>query len=137
MDKHLFDRIVQALLPEMGDTDARRSLIDSALFGSPIPDRIDWDGAARPFTVRLVRLLYDYGELDPGRSALAALLEEVRQQVGTDRQTQIDALLTDLKASPPTQSITPPPTETSRDRKTCFKRLGMPLALSQHTKIAP
>ncbi|MBK8032203.1 MAG: toll/interleukin-1 receptor domain-containing protein [Chloroflexi bacterium] len=109
MDKHLFDRIVQALLPEMGDADARRSLIDSALFGSPVPDRIDWDGAARPFTVRLVRLLYDYGDLTLGQPALAALLEEVRQQVGTDRQTHIDALLTDLKAGPPTQSITPPP----------------------------
>lgn len=36
MDKALFDRIVQELLPEMDDLATRKALIESALYGSPI-----------------------------------------------------------------------------------------------------
>lgn len=109
MDKHRFDRIVQILLPEMGDTGARQALVESALYGASILQRIEWGGAARTFTVRLVRLLHDYGEVAPGKPALVALLEEVRGQVGADKQTQIDALIAEMSAPPAAQTITPPP----------------------------
>ncbi len=99
MDKQLFDRIVQQLLPDMDDPSARKSMIESALFGTAILNRIEWNGAAQPFTVRLVRLLHDFGEIVPGKPALINLLEEVRAQVGTDRQRQIHALIQEL--SPP------------------------------------
>ena len=75
MDKPLFDRIVQQLLPEMDEPASRKALIESALYGSPILQKIQWDGAARPFTVRLVRQLNEYGELAPKRPALIVLLE--------------------------------------------------------------
>ena len=88
MDKSLFDRIVMQLMPEMGDSAARRALVESALFGTPLVQRIDWDGAARPFTVRLVRLL---------------------DQVGAERQAQIDALVSALQAPPAAQTLVPPP----------------------------
>ena len=48
MDKSLFDRLVQQLLPEMDDPAARKALLESALFGSPMLQKIDWTGAAAP-----------------------------------------------------------------------------------------
>jgi hypothetical protein len=56
MNKPLFNRLVQQLLPEMDDSASRKALIESALYGTPVLQKIQWDGAARPFTVRLVRL---------------------------------------------------------------------------------
>lgn len=108
MNKPLFDRLVQQLLPEMDDSGSRKALIESALYGAPILQKIQWDGAARPFTVRLVRLLDEYGDLAPGRLALVAVLEEVKAQVGLDRQAQIEALIGELQAPSTVPEITPP-----------------------------
>jgi len=109
MNKDLFDRIVQQLLPVMRNEDDRNSLITSALYGASVLDQIDWDGPALIFTPRLVELLHHYGDFVLGKPALVALLENVREQVGANVQTQIDALLKDLQAPPAEQSITPPP----------------------------
>jgi hypothetical protein len=108
MDKTLFDRITQQLLSEMGDSAARKALVVSALYGSPLLAQIQWDGAARPFTVRLVRQLHEYGDIQAGRPALVALLDEVKGQVGADRQKQLDELIDALQAPPAAQEITPP-----------------------------
>ncbi len=105
MDKPLFDRIVQQLLPEMDESASRKALIESALYGSSILQKLQWVGAARPFTVRLVRQLDEYGELAPKRPALVALLEEVKTQVGEERQKQIDDLIHALQAPPAAQEI--------------------------------
>jgi hypothetical protein len=80
----------------------------SALYGSPILGRINWSGAARPFTVRLVRLLEDYGELEAGRPAIIALLEELREQVGDDRKKEINQLISEFDSPAPLADITPP-----------------------------
>ena len=108
MNKTLFDRLIQQFLPEMGDPASRKDLIESALFGSPVLHQLQWDGAARPFTVRLVRQLNDYGEIAVGRLALVALLEEVKAQVGLDRQQQVDELIAQLQVPPAVQEISPP-----------------------------
>lgn len=102
-------QIVAVLLPEMDDTDDRKALIESALYGSPVLQKIQWNGAAKTFAVRLVRLLTDFGEIKPGKPALIALLEQVKKEVGSDRQIEIDELLTSLKAPPDKQEIQPPP----------------------------
>lgn len=102
LTRDLLNRIVDALLPEMGDVGNRRALVESALYGCAVLQKIQWEGAARPFTIRLVRLLDQFGEVEPGRAAIVALLERVRQEVGADRQTEIDDLLAQLRASPTT-----------------------------------
>ncbi len=113
MQKELFDNIVAALLPEMGDAGARKSLVEGALLGSPLLQKIQWDGAADTFTKRLVRQLDEFGQVAPGKPAIVALLEEAKGQVGTDRQAQIEILLAQLKTSPAKPSsrdkIQPPP----------------------------
>ncbi len=95
MNKSLFDRIVQQLVPEMTDPASRRAVIHSALFGSPILHQIQWDGAARVFTVRLIQQLHEYGEIEGGTPAVVALLDEVTTQVGVDKQSQIKLLIQD------------------------------------------
>ncbi len=93
MNKDLFDRLLALLLPEMTDAGARKALVESALIDSPVLSHIEWDGAAWTFTARLLGRLYRFGTVAPGKPAIAALLEEVRKQIGADRQTTVDALL--------------------------------------------
>ncbi len=108
MQKDLFDKIVALLVPEMDDAGARKSIVESALIGSPVLEKILWEGAVGTFTIRLVRQLHEFGQITPGRSALAALLEEVKEQVGLDRQAEVDQILAQLEALPPKQEIQPP-----------------------------
>ncbi|MGE0885546.1 MAG: SUMF1/EgtB/PvdO family nonheme iron enzyme [Blastocatellales bacterium] len=99
MNKELFDQIVKLLLPEMGDAQARKALIEAALYGSVVLQKIQWDGAAGVFTRQLVNTLADFGKLDSGQLSLVALLEEVRKQVGQESQTRIDELLSQIETA--------------------------------------
>ncbi len=115
MNKELFDQIVKLLLPEMGDASARKSLVESALYQSTVLQKIQWDGAAHTFTVRLIRLLDQFGQVETGRLAITALLEEVKPLVGADRQAEIDGLIGQLKANsakPATTAEIQPPEKT-------------------------
>ncbi len=59
--------------------------------------QIDFDGPVGDFVTRLVAQLDEYGEVQPGKPALIALLETVREHVGVDRQGRIDALCAALQ----------------------------------------
>ncbi|MEM7344787.1 MAG: hypothetical protein AAF485_11135 [Chloroflexota bacterium] len=100
MDKSLFNRLVAQLLPEMGNPTNRQAFIEGALYGSPSLQQIEWPGPADPFTKRLVRQLHEFGDVAPGRPALVALLQELKQQVGIDRQAEIDQLIHELTVQP-------------------------------------
>jgi 5-carboxymethyl-2-hydroxymuconate isomerase len=115
MNKKLFNRTLQLILPQMGDADERKALVESALFGSPILDHIQWEGAARPFTVRLIRQLHDFGELEEDKLAIVALLEEIQTQVGEDRKTQLATLITQITTPPEIQTIIAPETKIEGD----------------------
>jgi hypothetical protein len=95
MDKTLFDHIVSLLEPEMSDIANRQALVQSALFGSPVVNQINWSGAAHVFTVQLVTRLYRYDT-----SALIAVLRELQSQVGASRQAAIAELIHALTATP-------------------------------------
>lgn len=82
LTKDLLDQIVAVLLPEMDDAQTRKALIQNALYGCPALQKIRWDGPARSFTSQLTRLLDEFGEIEEGRPAIVAVLEEVRAQVG-------------------------------------------------------
>ena len=70
----------------------RLTLIDTVFIGAASKPDIDTTGAPHEFTRRLIFRLRDYGEIEPGKPALWALLEAIRPQVGVDKQAQIDAL---------------------------------------------
>jgi formylglycine-generating enzyme required for sulfatase activity len=116
LNKDLFDNLIAELLPEMNDPSARKALVESALHGSAVLNRIQWDGAADTFTKRLLRLLDDFGQIAPGRPALAALLDEVATQVGVDKQARLAALRAQLQSPAPkpiAQASAPPPATTA------------------------
>jgi len=85
--------VIDLLLPYMNDGNDRRALVESALFGCRVLNQIDWNGNAYTFTVNLIRTLLNFGECAPGRPAVVLLLEALKQQVGVNKQGQIDGLL--------------------------------------------
>ncbi len=97
--KELLEQVVDELLPEMSDAAARKSLIESALYGSAVLQKIRWDEAAGPFTRQLVTMLAGFGEIAPGQLALVALLKEVQKQTGEPRKSRIEALLPQIEAA--------------------------------------
>jgi hypothetical protein len=84
--------IVQLVQPVCGTENERRALLDLIFAGASSKPDIDTSGAPLEFTRRLIFRLRDYGEVEPGKPALWALLEVVRGQVGVDKQKQIDDL---------------------------------------------
>jgi formylglycine-generating enzyme required for sulfatase activity len=115
LNKTLFDQLVTFLLPDMGDPDDRKALIESALYGSPALAKLDWRGAAHPFTVQLIRTLDTFGEVEPGQPAVSALLAGLRPLVGADRQRALDDLLAQIAAAPAPAPLAPPETTVEGD----------------------
>ncbi len=103
MDKALFDRIVQALSPDMSDERTRKPRIEAALYGAPVLAKIDWTGPQDVFTYHLVQTLDRFGDLQSGTPALAVLLSAWKAHVGIDRQAAFDEVIRQLTppASPP------------------------------------
>lgn len=84
--------IVELVQPLCDTENERRALIDWIFAGASSSPDIDTSGAPLEFTRRLVFRLIDYGEIASGSTALWALLEAIRPQVGVDKQRQIDDL---------------------------------------------
>ncbi len=92
MNRDTFKAIVDFMTPYM-NIGSRRAIVEKALFGSPVLQRIDWTGDNATFTARLVSDLQKYGDLEPGVPALVAVLIELRGQVGVNHQRKIDTLI--------------------------------------------
>jgi hypothetical protein len=97
MDKILLGQIIQELLPLMGDVNARRSLIETAVYGSSVLNDISWNGSASTFTTHIVQLFDAFGTIATGQLALVALLEEVKKHVGLDHHGLISDLIKQLE----------------------------------------
>jgi tetratricopeptide (TPR) repeat protein len=70
----------------------RRALLGLALGDDPVYHQIDFDGAAEPFTVNMLELLAQRGELVLGKQALWALLEVAGERVGVEQAARIQTL---------------------------------------------
>ena len=88
------DQLRDQLRPLMADVHSRKARIGRAFARYPGPlDRIAYDGETGVFLDHLIRSLYDHGEVEPGRPAVAVLLESIRGEVGFGDQRKIDAIL--------------------------------------------
>jgi hypothetical protein len=76
----------------MKTEEERRALLALALGEAAVVDHIEFSGSTRVFILNLVTKLVGFGEVEPGMSALWALLVTAREEVGVDRQNRIDAL---------------------------------------------
>ena len=94
LDKDTRDEIQQLLLDSapLHSEKERREFITGALFNSSVLNEIEWSENARTFAAGLISTLDKHGEIEPGRRALWAVLDELKRTTGTDNQGQIDAL---------------------------------------------
>jgi tetratricopeptide (TPR) repeat protein len=75
--------LLAILTPLMAGEQERRALLDLALYNHPLYHEIIFSGAARPFTIHLLRQLAS----DP--PAFVALLEVAYDQVGVEQQARL------------------------------------------------
>lgn len=92
LDAKTLKELVAILAPFMKTESERRALLHEALGDSPLLKQIEYIGPSRSFVLNVISQLEAFGDIEPGKSALWALLEVVREQVGEDRRKRIDAL---------------------------------------------
>ena len=98
MDKALYDAIVDLLLPDMRDHQARQVFVEAALRNCAVLNTIKWPlSDALTFTRDLVSTVWNYGQCIEGEAALVTLLEEWKKTKGHDRQTEAYDLIARLK----------------------------------------
>ena len=106
--KSFYDRLIALLTPLMDIIPKRQGWVLPAFQGYPkLLEKIDWSGDAHSFTVRLVDLCLNHGDVEPGKQALIVLLEAVHLQVGHDRQQEIDDLRSQLGKPAVPPAVTP------------------------------
>jgi tetratricopeptide (TPR) repeat protein len=80
------------LLPLMQEEQDRHALLLLAVGNDRVYGQIDFTGAAEPFTLNMIDVLIQRGEIAQGKQVLWALLEVVAERVGFDQQQRIEAL---------------------------------------------
>jgi tetratricopeptide (TPR) repeat protein len=95
-----FRRILDLCAPLMQTVSERRGQVSLAFGHPPFLNRITWEGDTRTFLANLIGLLLELHRYED-KHPLQGLLESVREQVGADKQAQIDALLPLVAALPP------------------------------------
>ncbi|MBD2198398.1 MULTISPECIES: hypothetical protein [Calothrix] len=93
----LSGQIIQELLlvlrPFMWDKQQRRSYLFIALgTNATVFNHMVWDTPVDVFIPQMVNELILSGEIAPGKPAICALLEVIRENVGVDKQLEIDNL---------------------------------------------
>ena len=88
-------KLIRAITPYLDET-GRRSIVETALYGEAVVDQIDWSGSSKDFSTSLIALLDRYGNVEEGRPAVRAVMEEIRLRVGYDKQREIDTLLEEI-----------------------------------------
>jgi formylglycine-generating enzyme required for sulfatase activity len=100
LDRTTQKELLDLLTPLLDRPEDRPGLLTLALgMGCPVLQQIEYHGPVEPFILRLTQRLANFGELEPGTTALWALLETARERVGVDRQNRIDALRLALQTS--------------------------------------
>jgi len=94
--RQIIDLLTPYMLPER-----RLQIVRGAFWGDSFLERISWEGDAPAFTVKLVNTALMDGPLDDGEHPLPALLEEVRLLMPPGERETVDALLTELRGTPP------------------------------------
>ncbi|MDF5707312.1 MAG: hypothetical protein PUP90_06430 [Nostoc sp. S4] len=89
----IIQELSRVLQPFMWDKQQRRSYLFIA-FGTNanVLNRLVWDTPVDVFIPQMVNELVAFGEITPGKPALCSLLEVIRENVGVDKQLEIDNL---------------------------------------------
>ncbi|MBZ0297499.1 MAG: toll/interleukin-1 receptor domain-containing protein [Anaerolineae bacterium] len=101
MSNHIELKEFSTLLEPLVDTaQERRAFVYTALHSVPsLLRRIDYEGSTFTFVANLYRECIAFGNINDNMSAIEAVLIEVRQLVGEDKQQRIDALIEQFRQS--------------------------------------
>ena len=103
LDSATFLELVNLLTPLMPDPDRRESLLGMVFIGKT--HNIDTSGGAVDATQRIVKGLFDYGNIEPDRPALVVLIDIILASdlVGVDKAEQFRRLRTRVQMAAETQ----------------------------------
>jgi len=87
------EQIASIFAPFVSTENERHTVIAKLFAGSTSKLSVDTAGTPLEFARLFVVRLIDYGESEPGKSALWSLLELIRTQVDIDKQTSSDKLI--------------------------------------------
>lgn len=93
LDKSALEALVDLLAPHCSTAKERQALFTLA-FGVHHPLRHQWnyDGEIEVFVVNAISRLHEFGELEPGKTALWAVLEVIYKRSDANLQQRIQAL---------------------------------------------
>lgn len=109
------NKLANFLSDFMIDEADRRALLRLALNDAAYR-RIRFSGTADTFTIQMLSELLQYGEIAPGKPAVSALLDILRDRVGINQQAEIDQWQATLHAQLQERPMPPPP-DTGRSVK--------------------
>ena len=92
-----FRQVVDIIVPHMLTVGERRLYLE--LSNPRIVPSIDFSGSPRVAATRIVAILTQYGEVEPGKEALVALLEVIRDNSSPSEQFEIDELIRRLTSN--------------------------------------
>lgn len=113
-DATLIHDLVELLRPVLNTQRQRQNALDLLFMGEPRRPDIDLEGAPDETVRHLVITLLRFGALHNGRLAIAALLEQARQEYGYDKQPIIDSLIVRVQAAGPQTASAPKTTALSQ-----------------------
>jgi hypothetical protein len=91
-------KLLPLLRPYLRDENERRAYLIRALgMDTPVLNRLVLNTPVDVFITSMVKELLDFGKIAPGKPALCALLEVIREDRGVDIKARIDELLRQLR----------------------------------------
>jgi hypothetical protein len=93
----IIQKLLRLLRPHLQDEKERKGYLIMALGTNTDALNLIWNEPVNIFVPHMVQELVAFGEATPGKHALCALLEVIRENVGVDTQDSIDKLLQQIR----------------------------------------
>src|SRR4028119_1292884 len=93
----IIQKLLRLLRPHLQDEKERKGYLIMALGTNTDALNLIWNEPVNIFVPHMVQELVAFGEATPGKPALCALLEVIRENVGVDTQDSIDKLLQQIR----------------------------------------
>ena len=93
----IIQKLLRLLRPHLQDEKERKGYLIRALGTNTDALNLIWNEPVNIFVPHMVQELVAFGEATPGKPALCALLEVIREDVGVDTQDSIDKLLQQIR----------------------------------------
>jgi tetratricopeptide (TPR) repeat protein len=120
LSSEIVGEIAELLNPvAMSELERQALLVEAFGAGHPLTVAVTYGASPQTFSTNLITRLNTYGEVEPGKPALIALLEKLKLRVGYDVQQRIDGVIASLVNLTTSASGTSPESQ-QQEQKTVF-----------------